>query len=106
MKLSGDIDAAWKKRIGARFQIVVEGFSATEVISRFLFAAVRVHWTPDESTQSPEPFRLICNLTREDAENIRQEFEPFANAIQDSKKQRIRLIVQAMQEESSFGLLG
>jgi len=104
--LSGELDAAWRKRIGARFEIVVEGFSATEVIARFLFAAVRVHWTLDESTQSPEPFRLVCNLMREDAEKMRHEFEPFANAIQDSRKHTIRLVIQAMQDESSFGLLG
>jgi len=106
LKLSGDIDAEWRKRVGARFQIVVEGFSATEVIARFLFATVGVHWTPDESTQAAEPFRLVCNLTREDAEKMRREFEPFANAIRDSKKHKIRLIVQAMEDESSFGFLG
>lgn len=89
-ELSETIDYEWRRRVGGRFEILAEGFSTAEMITRVICAAFRFSPRIDNLGNPPIPVRLRCDLTPEGADRMREELEPFANAVQDAIKNEIR----------------
>jgi uncharacterized protein (TIGR02996 family) len=103
--LSQELDAGWRRQVGGRFEVVVEGSGAMAFLAHMFVALFKLPFRePIDLFQPGQPVRLQTGLTREDAERVARPFGailPEQNADHDPA---FRVFVRAMADDTTLSL--
>lgn len=96
------LEPQWRQRVGARFEVLVEGKTPWLLIAH-LFRAVAnlAHQQPFDLWQFGRPVKIQRGLTREDAEQFVRTFGPNVVAQGAEDVPLLRLFVQVMDGEGT-----
>jgi uncharacterized protein (TIGR02996 family) len=105
MALADGLDAGWRQAVGGRFEVVLEGSAAMQLVAFLLRMVVGLAFHEHIGPyRAGEPIRLRASLTREDA-------EAFVNTYRDPILRQmkpydpsVRMLVRAMGEEAPLTL--
>jgi uncharacterized protein (TIGR02996 family) len=105
LALAEELDAGWRQTVGGRFEVVLAGSLAMDLVFHLLrFAVGWIARTPVGLWHAGEPIRLQESLTREAAASFLDRFEgPIAHFTKPYDP-TIRMFIRPMEEASPLGL--
>jgi uncharacterized protein (TIGR02996 family) len=98
--LADGLDAAWRQAVGGRFEVVLDGSTAFQLVAFLLrmVAGIAFH-EPIGPYRKGEPIRLRGSLTREDAEGFLHAFEKPILRLMRAQDPTTTMFVRPMGEE-------
>jgi uncharacterized protein (TIGR02996 family) len=95
--LAEEVDAAWRQAVGGRFEVVLDGSAALQLVAHMIQAFVGVATRSAVNWWTPEgPVRLKASLTREDAEEFVRAFRRLVQPASDQNEPPVRILVRPM----------
>jgi uncharacterized protein (TIGR02996 family) len=105
--LSPELDAGWRRRVGGRFEVLLEGSGALSVLAHAFQAVLKLAFHGSIGLLQPgQPVRLQAGLTREEAETLLQTFDMPRPGPDDADDPPFRVIVRPMEGEETLSLFG
>lgn len=103
--LAEELDAGWRQTVGGRFEVVLDGSGAMQVVALLLrLAAGLMFREPIGPFRPGEPIRLRGTLTREDAEAFLRDYEQPILRLMRANDPTITMCVRPMGEEAPLSL--
>jgi uncharacterized protein (TIGR02996 family) len=95
--LADGLDAAWRQTVGGRFEVVLDGSAALQLLAHGIQAILGLATRAAVNWWTPEgPVRLRASLTREDAEEFVRAFRGLVQPTTDQNERPFRITVRPM----------
>jgi len=98
--LADELDPNWRQAVGGRFEVVLDGSAAMQVVALLLrLAAGLMFHEPVGPFRPGEPIRLRAGLTREDAEAFLQDYQQPILRLMRASDPTMMMYVRPMGED-------
>ena len=105
VSLSGELDADWRRQVGGRFEVVIEGSGAISFLAHMVVALFKLPFRKHINRfEAGQPVRLQAGLTREEAERAAEPFVALMPKSDAAGEPPFRISVRPMADDTSLSL--
>ena len=105
VELSSELDAHWRRHVGGRFEVVIEGSGAVSWIAHMFVALFKLPFREQLNRfEAGRPVRLQSGLTREEADRVAEPFIALASEPDADCDVPFRIFVQTMTDDATLSL--